>query len=231
MNTKKIFVIALAAITVMITACEKFPLQKSKKYETSFFQNNLNKSVLEFIESRPDIFTGLSEAIAYVDEDPAYSDVKQMYMSQGNTFLLPADVATIDVEPATGVSFFATNLVDDDNNAATPPVRAATWRQYPREVVANFLRYHVVKGRRDFPNLSSTARWFETFAISSTNDSAKVRMVMTNNRDGDLRLNDYIGAPAVTLPRTPNLYATNGVVHVLNAYLRQPTRQAIINNP
>lgn len=229
MKTKKIFVIALAVVTVMITACEKLPLQKSKEYETSFYQNNLNKSVLDFMESRPDIFTGMLDAIDYVDEDPAFSDVKQAYQSQDNTFLLLADQATITLPSTT--SYFGVNLVDDDNNPATPLAAATSWRQYPREQIANLLRYHIVKGRKDFPNLSSTPRWFDSFAISSTNDSAKVRMVMTNNRDGDLRLNDYVGAPAVTLPRTPNLYATNGVVHVLNVYLRQPTRLAITNNP
>jgi uncharacterized surface protein with fasciclin (FAS1) repeats len=225
MRTKNIFVIGLAVITAMITACEKLPLQKSRKYETSFFQNDLNKSVIEFMQSRQDLFAGTLDALAYVDEDPAYADVRQAYESQGNTFLLMADN---DFGPA---SYFAVNLIDDDNNPATPRVIASTMRQYPREQIANLLRYHVVKGRRDFANLSSTARWFDTFAISPTNDSAKVRMFMTNDRDGLLRLNDYTGSILSGIPRTPNLFATNGVVHVLNIYLIQPTRQAIINNP
>lgn len=225
MNTKKIFVIALAVITVTITACEKLPLQKSRKYKTSFFQNDLNRNVIEFMQSRQDLFAGTLEALAYVTEDPAYADVRQAYESQGNTFLLLADT---DFGPA---NYFALNLVDDDNDITTPRVVASTMRQYPREQIAYLLRYHVIKGRRDFANLSSTARWYDTFAISPTNDSAKVRMVMTNDRDGNLRLNEYSGGPAVSLPRTPNLFATNGVVHVLNAYLVPPTRQAIINNP
>lgn len=229
MKTKNILLIAFSVVILMITACEKFPLQKSKEYKTSFIQNDLNKSVLDFMESRPDIFTGMLDAIDYVDEDLQYSDVKKAYQSEGNTFLLLVDQATTSL-PST-VSYFGVNLVDDDNNAATPLAPATSWRQYPREQIANLLRYHIIKGKKDFTNLSSTARWFDTYAINSTNDSAKVRMVMTNNRDGDLRLNDYVGSPPVTLPRTPNLYATNGVVHVLNVYLRQPTRLAIINNP
>jgi uncharacterized surface protein with fasciclin (FAS1) repeats len=225
MNTKKIFVIALAVITVTITACEKLPLQKSREYKTSFFQNDLNKSVIEFMDSRQDLFAGTLDALAYVNEDPAYADVKQAYESQGNTFLLMADT---DFGPA---NYFSLNLVDDDDNPSTPRVIASTMRQYPREQIANLLRYHVVKGRRDFANLSSTARWYDTFAMSSTNDSAKVRMFMTNDRDGLLRLNVYTGSTVNAAPRTPNLFATNGVVHVLNFYLIQPTRQAIINNP
>ncbi|MBC7653348.1 MAG: fasciclin domain-containing protein [Oligoflexus sp.] len=228
MKSKNIFVVALAVITVILTACEKLPLQKTKKYETSFFQNNLNKSVLDFMESRTDIFTGMLDAIDYVDEDPAFNDVKKAFQSDGNTFLLLADQATIAL-PST-VSYFGVNLVDDDNNPVTPMTAATSWRQYPREQIANLLRYHIVKGKRDFPNLTSTARWFDTFAISATNDSAKVRIFMTNDRDGGIRINDYLGAPAVSLPRTPNLYATNGVVHVLNVFLRQPTRLAITNN-
>ena len=229
MKSKNIFIVALAVVTIMLAACEKLPLQKSKEYKTSFFQNNLNKSVLDFMESRTDIFTGMLDAIDYVDEDPAYSDVKKAFESNDNTFLLLADQATITL-PST-ISYFGVNTVDDDNNPATPRVAAISWRQYPREQVANLLKYHIVKGRKDFPNLTSTARWFDTFAISPTNDSAKVRMFMTNDRDGGIRINDYVGAPTVQLPRTPNLYATNGVVHVLNVYLRQPTRLAISNNP
>lgn len=121
--------------------------------------------------------------------------------------------------------------MDDDKDPLTPLVKATTWRQYSRETVANLLRYHVVKGSKDFSHLTSTARWYDSYAISSSNDSAMVRFVLTNDRDGSLRLNDYVGSPVVTLPRTPNLFATNGVVHVLNVYLRQPTRKEIANNP
>lgn len=233
MDTKKIYIMLLTVLTVSITACEKFPLQKSRKYTTSFFNDELNMTVMEFIEARPDLFSGLSEALAYVDQDPAFSDVKLLYMSQGNTFFLLHNNATINIED--GNSYFSLNRVID-NDPTSPTfgllVRGSSWADYPREEVARFLRYHVVKGRVDYPVLGSTPRWFDTFALNSTNDSAKVRMYMTNDRDGNLRVNDYVGTPVASIvPRTPNLYATNGVVHVMNRFLIQPTRAAILNNP
>lgn len=233
MKLNRIFIGIIACAAILFASCEKLPLQKSKKYTTSYFDNELNQSVIEFIESRPDLFSGLSEAIAYVDQDPAYSDVKQLYMSQGNTFLLLHNNATVNIQD--GNSYFSLNPVTD-NDPTSPtfglPVRGSSWANYSRETVAQLLRYHVIKGRADYPVLGSTPRWYDTFALSTTNDSAKVRMYMTNDRNGDLFINDYIGAPVLEIePRTPNLYATNGVVHVMNRFLRQPTRAAIINNP
>jgi uncharacterized surface protein with fasciclin (FAS1) repeats len=234
MKTQSIFVLASIAVTVMIAGCEKLALQKNYKYETSYFQSNTNKSVLDFMASRRDLFTSMLEAIDYVNEDAAFSDVKQSFQSQGNTFFLLTDAAITGLPSSTGAvistSYFGVNKVDDDNNPLTPTVAASSWRQFPREQVAYFLRYHIVKGRKDFANLSSTPAWFDTFAISPTNDSAKVRIYMTNDREGSIRINEYVGGPAFVGTRTPNLFATNGVIHVLNTYLTPPTRLAIQNN-
>ncbi|WP_026904124.1 fasciclin domain-containing protein [Pedobacter glucosidilyticus] len=233
MNLKRIFVIGVACLVTVLTACEKLPLQKSKKYTTSFYNDKLNMTTMEFIQSRPDLFSGLIEALAYVDQDPAFSDVKQLYMSEGNTFFLLHNNATINIED--GNSYFSINrVIDTDPSSPTFNllVRGSSWADYSREEIARLLRYHVIKGRVDYPVLGSTPRWFESFAFNATNDSAKVRMYMTNDRDGNLRINDYLNSPVSGLtPRTPNLYATNGVVHVMNRFLTQPTRQAIINNP
>jgi hypothetical protein len=215
MKVKRILVIALTISVVLITGCEKFPLQKSRKYETSFFQNNTNKTVLEFIESRPDLFSGLIEAIAYLDADPAYADIKQMFESQNNTFLLLHNDALVTVPSTTSYWGRTSNRVTDTDPTSPTfglQVAGSSWAQYPKEDIARLLRRHVLKGRGDFANLSSTPKFFETY-----DPNFRMRVVMTDNRDGNIQLGD---GPTFIIPRTPNLFANGGnVIHVLNAYI------------
>ncbi|QEK52112.1 hypothetical protein FYC62_11025 [Pedobacter aquae] len=215
MKVKRILVIALTISVVLITGCEKFPLQKSRKYETSFFQNNTNKTVLEFIESRPDLFSGLIDAIAYLDADPAYADIKEMFQSQNNTFLLLHNDALTTIPSTTSYWGRPENRVTDTD--PTSPtfnqlVAGSSWAQYPKEDIAKLLRRHVIKGKADFPNLSSTPKLFDTY-----DGTYKMRMFMTDNRDGNIQIGN---GPTFITPRTPNLYANGGnVIHVLNAFI------------
>ena len=119
-------------------------------------------------------------------------------------------------------------------------MKGADWSQYPRDTIANLLRYHVLKGEHSYSTLNSTPKWVETFAYSASNDSAKVYLYLENVREANLRINNYTGVPtawkgtainwANIAPRTPDLRATNGVVHVMNRWLFQPTKEAIRNN-
>jgi hypothetical protein len=97
-----------------------------------------------------------------------------------------------------------------------------------------------LKGTYTYSTLNSTPKWVETYASSATNDSAKVHIYLENVREANLRLNNYTGIPTVykgttinwtnLAPRTPDLHATNGIVHVMNRFLFQPTREAIKSN-
>jgi uncharacterized surface protein with fasciclin (FAS1) repeats len=227
MNKRKLF-FAFMLLAVSIVGCNK--LQDGYDYKQSFYDTKLNKSVLEFLESRTDIFSGMLAAIDYVDQDPAYSDVKAMYSTNGNTFLLLHNNALTNLEDAN--SYWSLNKVMG--------LKGSDWSQYDRAVVADMLRYHVMKGEHTYATLNSTPKWVETFAISPTNDSAKIYVYLENVREANLRLNNYVGIPTTyqgttinwtnIAPRTPDLHATNGVVHVMNRFLFQPTRDAIENN-
>ena len=230
MNIKKIFVFVVGVLTIMITACEKLPLQKSKEYKTSFYQNNLNMTVREFIDSRPDLFSGLSDALAYLENDPAYKDVIDLYnTSQGNTFFLMSDDALINlgVTGAFGSYWTVNRVIDTDPSSPTYnlTVNGSSWSQYPKDRIADLLRYHVLKGDYRFANLKSTPRWYDSYAISPTNDSAKVNLYLQADRDGFLRINYFPPTTVPAVPRTPNLIPKKEVIHVLNAYIRIPTRQ------
>jgi hypothetical protein len=238
-NNKWIITMMLIAGVAFFAGCNK--LQDGYDYNSSFYDTNLNKSVLEFMQSRPDMFSGMLAAINYVDQDPAYKDVKEMYSSTGNTFLLLHNTSLINLEDAN--SYWSLNkvLAPDPNNPSVSVLqKGSDWSQYNRDTIANMLRYHVLKGTQTYSTLSSIPKWVQTYASSPTNDSAKVYLYLENVREANLRVNNYVGLPTIykgtainwtnIAPRTPDLHATNGVVHVMNRFMFQPTKLAIATN-
>jgi hypothetical protein len=224
---------------LLSTGCDK--LQDGYDYKSSFYDTELNMSVLDFMKSRPELFSGMLAAIDYVDQDPNYKDVKEMYSSTGNTFLLLHNNALTNLEDAN--SYWVLNKIpgpDPSNPSQTVMLRGSDWAQYNRDTIATFLRYHVMRGTQTYSTLTSAPKWVETFAFRDANDSAKVYLYLENVREANLRINNYVGLPinykgtAISLanlaPRTPDLHATNGIVHVMNRWLIQPTREAIKTN-
>lgn len=236
---KTIIVFLPVLIVIVVAGCNK--LQDGYDYKQSFYDNNLNMSVMDFIKSRPELFSGMLDAINYVDKDPAYKDVKEMYSTKGNTFLLLHNNALTNIEDAN--SYWSLNKVlgpDPSNPTQQILMKGSDWSQYPRDTVARLLRYHVLKGEHTYSTLNSIPKWVETFAYSATNDSAKVYLYLENVREANLRVNNYVGLPTTwkgtsiswsnIAPRTPDLHATNGIVHVMNRWFFQPTKEAIRNN-
>ncbi|MFC0773090.1 fasciclin domain-containing protein [Terrimonas alba] len=238
-NSKQFIGLVLVLCSLIFFSCKK--LQDGYDYNSSFYDTDLKMSVMDFMKSRPDLFSGMMAAIEYVDQDPAYKDVKEMYSTTGNTFLLLHNNALTNLEDAN--SYWVLNKLmgpDPYDPTKTIALRGSDWSQYNRDTIANLLRYHVLKGTQTYSTLNSIPKWVETFASSVTNDSAKVFVYLENVREANLRLNNYIGIPTVykgttvnwtnIAPRTPDLHATNGVVHVMNRFLFQPTREAIDKN-
>jgi uncharacterized surface protein with fasciclin (FAS1) repeats len=238
-NHKQLIMLTAFCVSLITISCNK--LQDGYDYNQSFYDTNVNMSVMDFMQSRPDLFSGMLAAINYVDQDPAFRDVKEMYATTGNTFLLLHNTALTNLEDAN--SYWVLNKVqapDPANPSQTILQRGTDWSQYSRDTVAALLRYHVLKGTQTYSTLTATPRWVETFAMSSSNDSAKVYLYLENVREANLRLNNYTGVPTVykgttvnwtnITPRTPDLHATNGIIHVMNRFLFPPTRAAIKNN-
>jgi hypothetical protein len=224
---------------LLLTACNK--LQDGYDYKPSFYDTHINMSVMEFMQSRPEMFSGMLAAIEYVDKDPAYKDVKEMYSSTENTFLLLHNNALTNLEDANSYWVLNPVLAPDPNNQSQLILqRASDWSQYNRDTIANMLRYHVLKGTHTYSTLNSTPKWVETFAFRDNNDSAKVYLYLENVREANLRINNYVGLPTFykgtavnwtnITPRTPGLEATNGIVHVMNRFMFQPTKDAINKN-
>lgn len=239
MNNKLIYILLLVCCSVLLVQCNK--LQDGYDYNPSYYDTHINMTVMDFMRSRQDMFSGMLAAIEYVDKDPAFKDVKEMYSSTGNTFLLLHNNALTNLEDAN--SYWVLNQIQAPHPDTPSKIiyqRGSDWGQYPRDTIANLLRYHVLKGTQTYSTLTSSPTWVETFALRNNNDSAKVFLYLENVREANLRINNYTGLPVsykgVTInwtnltPRTPDLHATNGIVHVMNRFLFQPTREAIKSN-
>jgi hypothetical protein len=233
MKSIKQYIFPLAVFGCLtFTSCNK--LQDGYDYHASIYETKVNMSVYDFMKSKPELFSDMLEAIEYVDKDANFKDIKPLYTGTGNTFLLMTNLAISNLEDAN--SFFSLNqiLVTDP---ASPDynkyLKGTSWAQYSTATVADLLRYHVMKGRHEYANLNSTPHWVNTFAMSAANDTAKIHIYLQATREGYLFLNNWLNAPsgwAELKPRTPNLLATNGVIHITNRCLRQPTREIIENN-
>lgn len=115
---KKLIAPAVLISCLAFAACEKLPLQKNDKYVQSFYDNKVNMNVMDFMTSRPDLFSGMLAAIEYVDKDPNYKDIKPLYTATGNTYLLLTNSATTNIESAN--SYFTKNtFVDTDPTSPT----------------------------------------------------------------------------------------------------------------
>lgn len=239
MKNSKRFILPAIVFCLLFCGCKK--LQDGYEYNPSYYNTDLKMSVMDFMQSRKDIFSGMLAAIDYVDADAKFKDVKQMYTTEGNTFLLLHNTALTNLEDAT--SYWSANTVkgpDPANPSMTITMKGSDWSQYSRDTIANLLRYHVLKGTHTYSTLNSTPKWVETLCMSATNDSAKVFLYLENVREANLRINNYVGLPVTykgvsmgwvnLAPRTPDLHATNGIVHVLNKWFAQPTKDAIKNN-
>ena len=82
MKNRNQFILFIIAASLVFSGCKK--LQDGFDYNPSYYSTELKMSVLDFMQSRKDIFSGMLAAIEYVDQDPNFKDVKQMYSSTGN---------------------------------------------------------------------------------------------------------------------------------------------------
>jgi uncharacterized surface protein with fasciclin (FAS1) repeats len=229
---------------LFLTGCSMFglDLQENYDYKHSYYSTRLNQSALEFMESRPDLFSGMMDAIRYVEDiEPG---IRQMYTDKDNTYLLLTNDALTNLEQT--YSYFRMNTIlipNPEDESETPEMiwgNATLWSQYDKTRILEFLKYHVIKGRWGYEELGASKEWHDTYA---SGDTTKIYLSVTNDRYGYLEVNNYVGVPSIypwytgsatnnrtwtaIRPRTPNLQATNGVVHVMDRWVFPPTRQIL----
>lgn len=201
---------------VALTSCNLFgyDLQEDYKYKGSSIDPQTNKTVLDFMNSRKDIFSSMLKAIEY-------SGLDTLYTKNNNTYLLLTNKALADL--TNGYSYFYKNKVKDPADA-TKLIYGSKWSDYDTTKVREFLKYHVVKGTYNYAQLTATRVWAPTYA---SGDTCKMSFVLTNDRSAYLYIQNSTSYTAYesVKPRTPGLECLNsGAVHVMDKYINPPSK-------
>ena len=211
------------------TSCELFGLDYSKgaDFDGKVDDNRIDMTVLEFMESREDLFSDMLAAIHY-------AEVEDIYMEDGNTYIL---LTNSSLTGSASTSYWNREKVEVNGEM----ISAGSWEQYPKEKIAEMLRYHVVKGEYSYYNLTSAVTWAQTYGTgvfdyvkngeTLKGDTAVMALNVGQDRNLPLQLNNfpwnYRGELAATTGscRTTNLHLNNGYAHVTDYYLERPTRK------
>ena len=256
----KITCCALLAASSIMTGCTLFglDLQTDYDYKHTAFNPKLSMDAWSFMQSRPDLFSSLLEAIDYVkDVDP---ELVELYKRPDNTYFLLTNRALTDIAYIDAWTMLNKVSNPDAEEWADRLYFGVTLRQYPKQNVINLLRYHIVKGSWGMKTMKSTPTWYDTYA---SGDTAKINIYLHPDREAYVYVNNYTGHPTMTgveryrvpnpddptlpgtitywltdnnptvvnwntiRPRTADLEATNGYVHVMDRYSLPPTRQIL----
>lgn len=214
------FKIALMVFSIpfIMESCEVFGLELQQPYKYDYEigvpDNHVHLKTLDFIKSRPDLFSLLLEAIEYADAAGLYSEANA-------TYILPTNKA-FNSETESDLSYFQTHKLLFIENGDSLIVAPSSMSSYPKGQVREFLLYHIVKGKHTWSNLPAAPKWFDTFASA---DTAKVNMYLYKDRDPNITFNNFNGHYKTNIrPRTSNLLSDEGAyIHVLESWLDRPT--------
>lgn len=214
-----------------LTSCEILGLDYSENadFKAKESNNKVNVTALEFIKSRPDLFSSLLDAIKY-------AGVENLFLESGNTYIFLTNNALSDWE-SNDKCYWAREKVEMNGQL----VRAGSWEQYDKKQVAQLLKYHVIKGEYSYHNLTSLATWAETYGEGAYSyikngqtlkgDTAVMSLMLGYDRNLPLQLNNYdwnyrgLLAASAAGCRTTNLHLNNGYAHVTDFYLERPARK------
>jgi hypothetical protein len=225
------FLISVVAPLFITTGCELagLELQKSYEYDASIRSSKINMNALEFMKSRPDLFSSMIEAVNY-------TSLSEEYTKPDRTFLLLTNRALSDetyVPSGSSVmgSYFACYKVSNPRYNPAIPANGPmllipdNWSVYPVETVKQFLLYHIVKEAVSFRNAKTFPFFYPSVAYNVEGDTTMVSFNLVNDRYATLRVNGFTGSRKSDLaPRTSGIDCTNGVIHVLDDFIIPPTK-------
>ena len=86
-KSKNWMLMALFCVLFVFSSCEKLPLQKSYDFEGQAVDTHVNMNAWDYMNSRPDVFSSMIEAVNYADMSSFYSqmDNKYTYLFINNT--------------------------------------------------------------------------------------------------------------------------------------------------
>lgn len=205
-------------------------LQEDHEHETTILDPDIHMSAWEFLnEPREDSLINFGLMVEGIE----YAGLEEEYSKSGRTFMVLTRRAILRYNSSGSVNsgcYFGANRVpnldeqgnpvlDEDGIPTTRPARS--WSDYPVEQVRNMLLYHIVEGEYSYHNLGP-----DNIAVqpSSPVDTANIMYLrILNDRNSRISVNNFPGSTRTLSPRTSNLKATNGYVHVFDTYLEYRT--------
>lgn len=195
-------IIIILCLYTGMTSC--LGLQPDFDYTPVPANNHVNMSVWEFINERADLFGDMKELIEWADMESCYTQTENEY-----TYIL------------------LTNTAVESTSATTPGVLKSlgvtTVAQITGEKLQqlkDILRYHIIRG--SYHGLG-TLSYDPTYVITLKGGQDVVMTISMNN---DINTSTYssvqfnwkegvTSSSAKLIAETSNIFATNGVVHVM----------------
>ena len=230
---KMIYRISLFVVAAVFTlsGCQIAGLdfQKDYKYDSSWYENYTDLTAWEFMNSRPDLFTSMIEAVKYAGLIDEYSKPDRTYFLLSDRALqdetyVPAGVSIM------GSYFGCHKILNPNYNSAIPNngpqyIVPGNWEVFPVGQVKAFLLYHIVEGKRSYTSVSSVPEFYKSAAYAKPGDTTLVNVYWEKSRLVPLKINSFVGHRSTNLrPRTSDLNCKSGVIHVMDDYLEPPTK-------
>lgn len=210
----------LACLAGLLSSCNLagYELQRDAEYKTFLFDPHTNKNVIEFVKSRPDLFLTMK---VIIDS----TRLESMYLATGNTYVLLTDSAMKSALTYMNTKYRVSgkawvDLLSIDDALGIPRDQGK---------IADFLKYHVVKGTFRGSVLSYNMLWGETYATSVPDtckmgfslDSYTVDLLIQSNYE-------WNGKPWLVTQykaRTSDLICTNSeAVQVMDNFIKRPSQ-------
>jgi len=196
---KYIYILTITALCVTLLPSCDMPLQTHYDYEESVIDPHTNSTAWEYIQTRPDLFSLLIEALEYTGLKRYYQQNDSLY-----TFLA------------------LTNEAMQSYINYTPP-RQNDLTKIDIEVITNMLKYHIIQGRYSayYNELPVNPMFVPTLL---KNESGLLTLVVRKSPwpglVGQVAVNDAQsnGSSPYRTARTSNIITTNGVIHVFDHY-------------
>lgn len=183
----------------LLSSCEPMSLQTQYDYESSVIDPHTNNSAWEYINTRPELFSILIDALEITEFRSYYEQEDALY-----TFLALTNTA---------MESYMRNTDPKTNNIA----------DYDTDGLINLFKYHTIEGRYSshynelpvdpifVPTLLKGKSGLMTMLVRKSPWPGLVGVVVVNDA-GSNGNSPYRGA------RTSNLITTNGVIHVFDNY-------------
>ena len=185
-----------------LTGCKKLALQKSYAYEGEAIDTHVNMTTWQFMQSRPDVFSLMTEAAEYAGMKSVYeqTDAKYTYLLINNT----------------GMTSFITKY------------GFSSIKNIDAEKVRKLLQYHIIEGEyhaydKKLPTepiyvktLLAGEDGLLTIKVNKSSANSVGSPITNGNIIVNLRPSNFVSASISSV--TTNILTTNGAIHVFPAF-------------